>query len=329
MICHSDTGSAPIGLVLSGGGAKGAYQAGIVKGLAEMGVRIAAISGASIGALNGAVTAAAESLADASERLEKLWKAIADDPPLGDKIPTSIRLLEAAGLRFSDDFRYTARMLREVTHNLLPTILSPDTGALVDNSRIRELLREYVSVEQLAKGLPLYVSVHNTNKNLLETVIGSGLAKLRLKQNPEAEFMHVQSLASEDQHTALLASAAIPFLLSAQEIDGESYVDGGLGGVLTSQGNTPITPLLDAGCNPIIVTSLSDRSAWNRQKHPNAAIIEINREEKIDRAPLLPEVFDIISFQSSKIYSWMEQGYGDAIRSIKPWLPFIGQRHSP
>jgi NTE family protein len=320
----SDKKSISIGLVLSGGGAKGAYQAGIVKALAEMGISVSAISGASIGALNGAVAAASASLTDAALRLQKLWKAIADDPPLGDEIPTSIRLLEAAGLRFSEDFRYTARILREMTHNLLPTILSPDTGALVDNSRIRKLLFEYVSAEQLAKGLPLYVSVHNTNKKLLETTIGSGLARLRIKRNPEAEFLHVQSLSCEDQYTALLASAAIPFLLSAQEIDGESYVDGGFGGVLTSQGNTPVTPLLDAGYNPIIVTSLSDRSAWNKQKHPDAAIIEINREEKIDRTPLLPEVFDIIAFQPKKIYSWMEQGYVDTMRSVKPWLPLIG-----
>ena len=76
-----------IGLVLSGGGAKGAYQAGIVKALAEMEAPISAISGASIGALNGAVAVSSASLSDAAERLEKLWGAIAEDPPLGEKIP--------------------------------------------------------------------------------------------------------------------------------------------------------------------------------------------------------------------------------------------------
>ncbi|MDR1966736.1 MAG: patatin-like phospholipase family protein [Synergistaceae bacterium] len=313
---------AAIGLVLSGGGAKGAYQVGIVKALAEMEVPIAAISGASIGALNGAVVASSATLGDAATRLEKLWGAIADDPPLGDEVPTSIRLLEAAGLRFSDDFRYSARLVREVTHNLLPTILSPDTGALVDNSRIRGMVAEYVSVEQLAEGTPLYVSVY-PNRNMLETVLGSGLAKLRIKKNPESEFLHVQSLPPDDQHAALLASAAIPFLLSAQEIDGARYVDGGMGGLFSSQGNTPIAPLLDAGYDPIIVTHLSDRSAWNKQKHPNAAIIEIDREEKIDRTPVLPELFDIISFQPGKIHSWIEQGYGDTVRCVKPWLKFI------
>jgi NTE family protein len=314
---------ASIGLVLSGGGAKGAYQVGIVKALAEMNVPIAGISGASIGALNGAVVASSGSLAEASERLEKLWDTIAEDPPLGEKIPASVRLLEAIGLKLSDDFRYTARIANEIAHNLLPTILSPETGALVDNSRIRNLVAEYVSVEQLANGTPLYISVYPKHKKMLETIIGSGLARLRIKKNRGSEFLCVQSLQPEDQHTALLASAAIPFLLAAQEIDGESYVDGGFGGVLTSSGNTPVSPLLDAGFNPIIVTHLSDRSAWNKQKHPDAAIIEVTREEKIDRAPVLPELFDIISFQPKKINSWIKQGYKDAIRCVRPWVKFI------
>ncbi|MDR1580021.1 MAG: patatin-like phospholipase family protein [Synergistaceae bacterium] len=312
-----------IGLVLSGGGAKGAYQAGIVKALAEMEAPISAISGASIGALNGAVVASSASLADAAERLEKLWAAIAEDPPLGEKIPNSVRLLEAVGLRLSTDFKYTARIAHEITHNLLNTILSPETGALVDNSRIRNLVAEYVSVERLASGPPLYISVFPKHKKMLETVIGSGLAKLRIKENPRSEFLHVQELPPEDQHKALLASAAIPFLLAAQEIDGEKYVDGGMGGVLTSQGNTPITPLLDAGYNPIIVTHLSDRSAWNRQKHPDAALMEIKREKKINRTPVLPELFDIISFQPKKISSWIEQGYKDTVRCVGPWIQFL------
>jgi NTE family protein len=311
-----------IGLVLSGGGAKGAYQVGIVKAMAEMDVPIAAISGASIGALNGAVVASSASLDDAASRLENLWNAIAEDPPLGDGIPTSIRLLEAAGLRLSDDLRYTARIANEVAHNLLPSIRSPETGALMDNKRIRKLVAEYVSVEQLAAGIPLYVSVY-PNRNLLETLLGAGLARLRIKKNPDAEFLHRQSLPPEDQHTALLASAAIPFLLAAQEIDGEKYVDGGIGGIDASSGNTPIVPLIDAGYNPIIVTHLSDHSAWNRQKHATTAIIEIERYEKIDRTQVLPEFFDMISFQPKKIHSWINQGYEDTIRSVRPWLKFI------
>lgn len=45
------------GLVLSGGGGKGAYQVGALKAIVEMGVEITAISGASVGALNAALFA--------------------------------------------------------------------------------------------------------------------------------------------------------------------------------------------------------------------------------------------------------------------------------
>ena len=43
------------GLVLEGGGAKGAYQIGAWKALKEAGVKINAVAGTSVGALNGAL----------------------------------------------------------------------------------------------------------------------------------------------------------------------------------------------------------------------------------------------------------------------------------
>ena len=61
------------GLVLSGGGAVGAYQAGVVKALAECGTQISMVSGASIGAFNGAIIAASPDLSEAAVRLEALW----------------------------------------------------------------------------------------------------------------------------------------------------------------------------------------------------------------------------------------------------------------
>lgn len=62
-----------IGLVLSGGGGKGAYQAGVLKALAEAGVLkdVTAISGASIGAVNAVIYAMGH-----PELLEKIWDDI-------------------------------------------------------------------------------------------------------------------------------------------------------------------------------------------------------------------------------------------------------------
>ena len=47
----------PYAIALEGGGAKGGYEIGVWKALKEAGVRIAAVSGTSVGALNGALMA--------------------------------------------------------------------------------------------------------------------------------------------------------------------------------------------------------------------------------------------------------------------------------
>lgn len=70
------------GLVLSGGGAVGAYQAGVVKALAECGTQISMVSGASIGAFNGAIIAASPDLSEAAARLEALWKHLGNNQVL-------------------------------------------------------------------------------------------------------------------------------------------------------------------------------------------------------------------------------------------------------
>lgn len=303
------------GLVLSGGGAKGAYHAGIIKALADLDIHISAISGASIGALNGAVAASSKSLPDAAERLEKLWTTLAEHPPLNDNDPVVLRLMDALGLEVKPTTRSIAMLAKEMAHNFIPTLMSPETEALIDNSRIRELMDEYITPEQMAEGPPLYVSVF-PNRNYIESLIGSSLAVLGIKDNPKSEFIHVQTLPPDEQKKALLASAAIPFLLEEQEIDGETYVDGGLGGLFTSQGNTPIEPLLENGYDPVIVTSLSERSRWARRTYPSAQLITIDREEPIDRAPILPMVFDILSFHPDMIHSWIKQGYEDAVRCL-------------
>lgn len=59
------------GLVLEGGGAKGAYQIGAWKALREAGVKIKGVAGASVGSLNGALICM-----DELERAEEIWKNI-------------------------------------------------------------------------------------------------------------------------------------------------------------------------------------------------------------------------------------------------------------
>lgn len=305
-----------IGLVLSGGGAKGAYQAGVVKALAELEIEISAISGASIGALNGAVLSCAPSLREGAVRIEKLWHTIAEDPPLEENDPILLRVMGALGLETGPVFRNTVVVGKEMRKNLVSTLLKPNTSGLVDDDIIRRTLDGYVSDEGLEHGIPLYVSVFPC-RSPLEALIGGSLALLGIKDTPESEFMHIQALPPEERRKALLASAAIPFILKAQELNGECYRDGGLGCLSCAQGNTPVTPLLDAGYNTLIVTLLNDRTTWDKSKYPDAALIEVERGRSINRAPVIPDLLDILLFHPDKIDSWMLQGYEDAMQSLE------------
>ena len=64
-------GSKQYGIVLEGGGAKGAYQVGAWKALEEAGISIKGIAGTSVGALNGAMMCM-----DELEQAEKLWSEL-------------------------------------------------------------------------------------------------------------------------------------------------------------------------------------------------------------------------------------------------------------
>src|ERR1043165_8395834 len=78
-----------VALVLQGGGALGAYQAGVYEGLHEAGIRPNWVAGISIGALNAAIIAGAPE-AERVERLRAFWEIICAAPvewPLGEGLP--------------------------------------------------------------------------------------------------------------------------------------------------------------------------------------------------------------------------------------------------
>ena len=76
MLNTSAVSSDRLGLVLAGGGARGAFQVGVINYLAEINFKPNVIAGASIGALNGAVIASTSSMQLASKRLFHLWEEL-------------------------------------------------------------------------------------------------------------------------------------------------------------------------------------------------------------------------------------------------------------
>lgn len=85
------------GLVLSGGGSRGAYEIGVWKALKELGEEINVVVGASVGAINSAIVAQ-----DSLEIAERLWKELETshifDVALDESLPVKEKLRSAAKL---------------------------------------------------------------------------------------------------------------------------------------------------------------------------------------------------------------------------------------
>ena len=304
-----------VGLVLSGGGAKGAYQVGVLNALVEFNIPVHVIAGASIGSLNGAVLACAPSLSEGAKRLEAIWRELGDDSPLKQQVPSYFRFLYAAGLRESAVLglfhaivsiaQYLGIPLPDKVHDFLH-------GGLMSDKPLKELLDKYIDDVSLAQGLPLYVSVFRSVGGVLD-ILRVLTAELRFWESRDSEFIHVQSKPPLERKEFLLASAAIPIAFAPRQINGTIYSDGGQGGWTKAQGNTPIKPLLDQGCDLVIVTHLSDGSLWSRHDFPDTMIIEIRPRSNIARNTGAFGGFkDLLGFDAPQIESWITQGYQDA-----------------
>ena len=293
-----------VGLVLSGGGAKGAYQVGVLRALQELGTQIDMVSGASIGALNGGILASAPTLIEGIERIEKLWSILAETSPIQLNSMSYIRLAVSAGAVLVPSARF------------LMLALGLNEEAILSDKPLAELMDEYLDTNELVKGIPLYVSVYRS-LGATRDIGRCFLAATELKDTPDSEFLHVQSLPKDEQRNALLASAALPKLFKARKVLGHKYTDGGQGGWSKAQGNTPIQPLIDAGCNLIIVTHLSNGSFWSRNEFPGVTILEIRPQATMARATgLMGGAKDLLGFDTTKIPSWVEQGYNDTLYCI-------------
>ena len=297
-----------IGLVLSGGGAKGAYQVGVLKALLEAGTRVDAVAGASIGALNAGILASAPSLQVGVARMEELWLALASCSPLQHNLPAYFRLLLACGMTLTmGAFISQAKAAWGSIGMPLPAFLDVGDDGLLSSAPLNEMMSRYFNPEAISTGIPLYVSVYQSRSGLrdLAAVVA---AELGLRDTAPSKFLHVQSLPKAQQKEALLASAALPLLFKPGQLNGAQFADGGMGGWQTSQGNTPVGALLQAGINTVIVTHLSDGSLWSRHDFPDANVLEIRPKRSLERDG---GARDVLGFDPIKIPSWIEQGYSD------------------
>ena len=178
------------GVVLEGGGARGAYQIGALKAVTEAGIRIGAVAGASVGALNGAFLCMGDLKA-----AEELWGNLAYSQILNVEDET-IRAIKTLGLKASTVPQLMAEARKVVS------------GRGLDITPFKELLEKYVDEEKIRSSpCDLYVtSLSVTDRR--EVVFD-------VKQAPSGTIKDV-----------LLASAFFPAFKN-EKLGGKTYLDGG------------------------------------------------------------------------------------------------------
>lgn len=305
-----------VGLVLTGGGAKGAYHVGAMQAIAEIDIPVHGVAGASIGALNGAIVSTSDSVQQASEVMKEIWLELASSETVAfsKKIPAYITMMLGMGAAFnampvlSSTIAAGGRIAEEFGFGSSTS----DVG-LLDDSPLVKLLNQYISADAIKKGLPMFVSVYESD-SALRDILGVLRSSLRLGNTRESDFLHLQSLNDSEIQQALMASAALPLLFQSRQIQGKYYTDGGQGDWYGVGGNTPVKPLVYAGYKTLIVVHLCDGSSWDRNLYPNTNIIEVRPRSEISSGN---NAKDLLGFDPSRINSLIDQGYEDSLYILK------------
>ncbi len=234
-------------LILSGGGARGAYEAGVLAfifgPLAErLGFvpRFDVFSGTSVGAVHSCFLAGhANSLQDGARALVDVWR----------------------NMSFESVYRFGPGDLFGFTRTILGSVLGTRTESSTQADRIHGLLNT-TPLEQLVVGqIPWRQLRRNVRYGPVDTLCVSAteIASGRTVTFVDNRERRVPSWTRDSLQVAIparigpghtLASAAIPFLFPAVRVRDTYYCDGGL------RQHTPLTPALRLGADRVMLIGL-------------------------------------------------------------------------
>jgi NTE family protein len=241
-----------IGVVLQGGGALGAYEFGAIIALLELmdeieipgrTVRLIAVTGVSIGAINAACVVGAKDRADARKRLGSLWSELSLEAPKywWAAASRNLALFGVPGF-------YAPR--RDVW-NFLDWTNFYDTGPML------ETLKKHVD----------FVSLNGSSTAFVVTAVDVSSGELiRFRNHP-----HKTEARTEIGPSHVLASGSLPPGFPATAINGASFWDGGI------VDNTPLGDAIDAFSGSDDVDRiLIVMNLFRKSRAPPKNMIEVN-----------------------------------------------------
>src|SRR5207248_7650600 len=233
----ADASDQPLALVLSGGGARGAYEAGVLKyAFGNLTRRLGGSAvprifcGTSVGAINACALAARAEMPDLGARLlADRWEA----------------------LRVENVFRLGWGDLTSIARWLLGKPVAGGVTSLLDAARLAGLVRGFIPWRALhqnvADGRVQAMTLSATDVETGHTIIFVESATDHALYSTDASVEYV-STRLKPQHA--LASAAIPIIFPTVRVGGRLFVDGSV------RQNTPISPAIRMGCERVLVIGL-------------------------------------------------------------------------
>jgi len=234
-----------IGLVLPGGGARAAYQVGVLRAINEiMGDRnpFAIISGTSAGAINASLLASrSESLKEAVEVLSNVW----------------------GNFKTEKVYRTdTTMMLKSILKWLLTIsslgVLAKYPESLLDNSPLRELLLETINIEAIKNN----IDQGNLNAFAITAASYSSKNSVTFFQSQQNDlnwerFLRV-GVETDIGIDHLMASIALPLIFPAVKINNEYFGDGAM------RQATPLSPAIRLGAEKLLIITTDLKSPVNQ-----------------------------------------------------------------
>jgi NTE family protein len=238
-----DVNTPTLGLVLPGGGARGAYQVGAIKALSELAQSernpFPVIVGSSVGAISATFLAAnAARFKDGVNGLVDLWKNL----HCNDVYRTDFASISLSGLHWV------------LSLTPLASLGLSNPRSLLDNSPLRQFLIDHTDFDRIPE------AIEAGALNAICVTASSydcGRAVTFFEGRPEiSEWNRARrhGIAAPLTVDHLLASSALPFIFPAQRIGHEHYGDGSL------RQTSPLSPAIHAGADRILVVTTRDRN---------------------------------------------------------------------
>jgi NTE family protein len=246
----TNTGTA---LVMPGGGARAAYQAGVLKALAELTKDkydnpFPILCGTSAGAINAVGIASREqNFHQSCEWLEQLWLNLETD--------------QVYRSDWSGMFRNAWRLLLSLFNS---GIAVGRPVALLDNIPLKQLLREKIDFSGIGRNLQngklsaVCVTAMNYSERVSVSFYQGG------PPNADWQRWRRQGIPTPLQLRHLLASTAMPTIFPPQRIGRNYYGDGALRQL------TPISPALHLGAKKVLIISTSGHKQNYERPHKRA-----------------------------------------------------------